>query len=98
MGLFTGMLTLPLAPLRGAVWVADQVAQEADRQLYDEDRIRAQLMQLEMDADDGLIDEEEREVQEQELLDRLAEARARRASAAAEQLPPDELWEENWDG
>lgn len=98
MGLFTGLLTLPLAPLRGAVWVADQVAQEAERQLYDEDRIRAQLMQLEMDADDGLIDEEEREVQEQELLDRLAEARARRASAAAEQLPPDELWEENRDG
>jgi hypothetical protein len=98
MGLFTGLLTLPLAPLRGVVWVADQVTQEAERQLYDEDRIRAQLMQLEMDADDGLIDEEEREVQEQELLGRLAEARARRASAAAQQFPPDELWEENRDG
>ena len=98
MGLFTGLLTLPLAPLRGAVWVADQVAQEAERQLYDEDRIRAQLMQLEMDADDGLIDEEEREVQEKELLDRLAEARARRASAAAEFEAPDELWEENRNG
>ena len=40
MGLFTGLLTLPLAPVRGVVWVAEQVAQEADRQLYDEDRIR----------------------------------------------------------
>jgi hypothetical protein len=32
MGLFTGLLTLPLAPVRGVVWVADALAQEAERQ------------------------------------------------------------------
>ena len=32
-GLFTSLVTLPLAPVRGAAWVVDQVAQEADRQL-----------------------------------------------------------------
>jgi uncharacterized membrane protein len=32
MGLFTGLLTLPLAPVRGVVWVAEVVAQEAERQ------------------------------------------------------------------
>ncbi len=41
MGLFTGVLTLPLAPVRGLVWVAEQVQDEAESQLYDEDRIRA---------------------------------------------------------
>ena len=29
MGLFTGLLGLPLAPLRGTVWVAEQVLQQA---------------------------------------------------------------------
>jgi len=76
-GLFTTLLTLPLAPVRGVVWVAEQVADEADRQLYDEDRIRSELLQLEIDYDDGKLDEEERERMEQNLFDRLAIAQAR---------------------
>ncbi len=74
MGMFTALLTLPLAPVRGVVWVADQVAQETERQLYDEERIRGELLQLELDHDDGLIDDEERRAQEEELLERLAMA------------------------
>jgi hypothetical protein len=76
-GLFTTLLTLPLAPVRGVVWVAEQVADEADRQLYDEDRIRSELLQLEIDYDDGKLEEEERERMEQDLFDRLAIAQAR---------------------
>jgi len=72
MGLFTGLLTLPLAPVRGVVWVADQVAQEADRRLYDEASIRAELWQLELEAEDGQLDEAERLAREDELLERLA--------------------------
>jgi hypothetical protein len=72
MGLFTGLLTLPLAPVRGVAWVADQVAQEADRRLYDESSIRAELWQLELEAEDGEIDEGERRAREDELLERLA--------------------------
>jgi len=34
-GLISGLLTLPLAPVKGAAWVAEQVADEADRELYD---------------------------------------------------------------
>jgi Gas vesicle protein G len=71
-GLFTGLLTLPLAPVRGVVWVADQLTQEAERQLYDEDRIRAELLQLELDAEDGKLSEEEIRSREDELLERLA--------------------------
>ena len=90
MGLFTGLLTLPLAPLRGAAWVAEQVADEAERQLYDEDRIRAELIELEIASDDGLLDDEEREQRERELLDRLAVARARQVEPAS--------WEGGTDG
>lgn len=76
MGFFTGLLTLPLAPVRGVVWVAEQVADELDRQMYDQNQIRAELLQLELDAEDGRIDEQERSEREDELLDRLAVAQS----------------------
>jgi hypothetical protein len=74
MGLFTGLLTLPLAPVRGVMWVAEQVTEEAQKQLYDEDRIRGELLQLELDAEEGKIGEEERRRMEDELFERLAVA------------------------
>ncbi len=92
MGLFTALLTLPLAPVRGVAWVAEQVADEVERELYDEDRIRSELLQLEMEADDGLIGEEERGRREDELLQRLAIAQERR-----QELPID-AWEDPEDG
>ncbi len=72
MGLFTGLVTLPLAPVRGVVWVAEQVMEEIERELYDEDSIRRELVQLELDVEDGLIDDAERQVRENALLERLA--------------------------
>ncbi len=74
MGLFTGLLTLPLAPVRGVMWVAEQVTEEAQKQLYDEDRIRGELLQLELDAEEGKIGEEEQRRMEDELFERLAVA------------------------
>ncbi|MBV9604765.1 MAG: gas vesicle protein GvpG [Solirubrobacterales bacterium] len=72
MGLFTGLITLPLAPVRGVVWIAEQVMEEMERELYDEDSIRREFVQLDLDFEDGLIDEEERQVREDALLERLA--------------------------
>jgi hypothetical protein len=76
MGLFTGLLTLPLAPVRGVVWIAEQVTEELERELYDEDNIRRELVQLELDFEDELIDEEERQVREDALMERLAMSQA----------------------
>ena len=76
MGLFTGLLTLPLAPVRGVVWVAEQVTEELERQLYDEDSIRRELLQLELEYEDGMIGEEERQMKEQELMERLSLSQA----------------------
>jgi Gas vesicle protein G len=72
MGLFSSIALLPLAPVRGVAWVAQQVADEAERQLYDESRIRRELLQLELDHDAGVISDEERDVRADELLKRLA--------------------------
>ena len=98
MGLFSGLVTLPLAPVRGAAWVADQVADEADRKLYDENQIRNEMMQLEIDYDDGQIGEEERTEMEDALLERLeiARERARGERLAATELEEAPETEEVW--
>ena len=84
MGLFSGLLLLPLAPVRGVAWVVEQVAEEADRQLYDPAAIRRDMMQLELDSDDGRITDEERQAAEEMLMDRLAISQARAAAEREE--------------
>jgi hypothetical protein len=76
-GLFKELALLPLAPVRGTTWVAEQLAEEADRRLYDEDNIKREMVQLEIDAEEGRIGPEERAAMEDDLLDRLAVARQR---------------------
>jgi hypothetical protein len=75
MGLISGLLTLPLAPVRGVAWVSEQVALEAERELNDETRVRRELAQLEMELELGRIDEPRFEELEDRLLERLARAR-----------------------
>lgn len=72
MGLFSALVTLPLAPVRGVAWVTGQVADEVERQLYDPARVRAELLRLELDHDSGLVGAEEYERRSDELLERLA--------------------------
>ena len=71
MGLIGGLLTLPLAPARGLGWVLDQVVQEAEAQLHDPTRIRAELADAEAALERGEIDEETYEELERELLARF---------------------------
>lgn len=73
MGLLTGILTLPLAPVRGTFWVIDQVMTAAEQEYYDPEPVRRQLAELERALADGRILEEEYERGEDELLDRLEE-------------------------
>jgi Gas vesicle protein G len=80
-GFFTGLLTLPLAPVRGVTWVVEQVADEVERELYDEGNIRRELLELELEYEDGNIDESERLAREEELFERLAIAQERRAGS-----------------
>ncbi len=71
MGLVGGLLTLPLAPVRGLAWVFEQVVDEAEAQLHDPVRIRAELAEAEAALERGEIDEPTYEAMERELLDRL---------------------------
>lgn len=78
MGLLTGILTLPLAPLRGTIWVAEQIQNAAEAEYYDPAPVRKALVELERALLDGRIDEDEYDRREDELLDRLDEITARR--------------------
>ena len=73
MGLITGLLTLPLAPVRGTIWVAEQLAAEAERELREETSIRRRLADAERQFDLGALTAEEYEAIEDELLEQLEE-------------------------
>jgi len=74
-GLISGLLLLPLAPVRGTVWIAERILEQADAELYDEGTIRAQLMEIERARDAGEISEEDATEAEDILLERLIAAR-----------------------
>jgi hypothetical protein len=75
MGLVSGLLLLPLAPLRGTVWLAEKLAEEAARELDDEAAVRRLLVEAELELERGGLTEEEFERIEDELLERLDRAR-----------------------
>lgn len=74
MGVIKELLLLPLAPVRGTVWVAEQLAAEAERQLDPRVARRRALLALDQRLAAGEIDVEEYDFEQ-------ALARARREDA-----------------
>lgn len=68
MGIVSGLLLLPLAPVRGTAWIADHLLHEARRQTHDPRAVQARLAQLNRDLDDGVVDEAAFEKEEERLL------------------------------
>jgi len=80
MGLFLDLLTLPvLGAPRMVHWLAKKVTEEAERELLDEDRVRAQLLELQTHYDLGEISEEKYAEQERILVGRLNAIREAKA-------------------
>lgn len=73
MGLFSGLLGLPLAPVKGVIWVGERIAEEADRVHNDPGRIRQELADLDEALADGEITEADHRLQEDALVRRLTE-------------------------
>ncbi len=80
-------LTLPLA---GMKFVFKQVADLADQELNDESTLRDQFLLLQVQLEEGDIDEDDYADQEAVLLARMREIKARKR-AEAEQVAQDEL-------
>lgn len=75
MGLITGILLLPLAPVRGTIWIAERIYEQAEAEYYDERAIHAQLMEIDAAREAGEIDEATAAEAEDMLLERLIAAR-----------------------
>lgn len=71
MGLITGLLTLPLAQVRGVAWIAEQVRQEAERQWMDPAALQEALADVQARREVGLIEDVEADRLEGELIERV---------------------------
>ena len=84
MGLLTGLLGLPLAPVRGVVWLAEQIRDHAEEQYYDPVRIRAELDRVDEARRSGQLSEQECAELEDELLQRLMAGRRAAGGSGAD--------------
>ena len=77
MGLFTALVTLPLAPVRGTVWIAERIQEQAEAELLaaDEGGIQAGLLELEELRREGATDEAEIQQAEDALIEQLMQLR-----------------------
>jgi hypothetical protein len=70
------LLTAPItAPIAGFRFIVARVEEMAERELYDEERIREDLLLLQLRLDEGEISEEEYVVEEADVMARLRAAR-----------------------
>ena len=76
MGFLTGVLLLPLAPLRATIWLAERLADYAEQEVADESSVRRLLVEAEIAFESGQLSESEYELVEDELLARLEAAQA----------------------
>lgn len=76
--------TLPMAGMR---FVFNTVADLADQELYDPSVVHEQLMLLQIQLEEGDIDEEEYGEREAELMARLRDIKARQQEAQQQATP-----------
>jgi hypothetical protein len=76
------LLTAPLAtPLAGVGFVLRQVGNMAEQELYSVERIREELLLLQLRLEEGNITEDEFRAQEADVMVRLRTARERQQRA-----------------
>ena len=68
---------LLLAPVKGIMWLAEQVQNEANSQLFDAAEIKARLAEIQELHDSGMISETEFLKAEETLMARLNAAQER---------------------
>lgn len=78
MGLISGLFTAPLAPIKGTVWAAEQIKEEAERQFHDPGAIRRQLEEVARARTEGRLSDEEATAMEKELVGRLMTSNRRK--------------------
>jgi hypothetical protein len=71
MGLITGLVTLPLAPVRGVAWIAELLEEEAARELEAATSPQRALAELEAAHASGELSDEDFTRLQDELIDAM---------------------------
>jgi len=72
MSLIFDILTAPiLGPIRGVIWLGEKLADVAETELLDEDRVKGQLLELQMRLEVDEITEDEYAEEEKLLMEEL---------------------------
>ncbi len=71
MGLITGLLSLPLLPVRSVVWLADQVLAQAEGEQAEQEAVYWRLDEIQRALAAGEITAEEAVELEEEVIDGL---------------------------
>jgi hypothetical protein len=80
MGFVFNLVTAPvLGPIRGVHWLAEKIVEAVESELLDEERVRGELLELQMRLDMGELTEEEYDRQEKVLVERLNAIRKAKA-------------------
>ena len=61
----------PLIPIKGIVWIAEKLKETAEGEIYDEGKVKEELLNLQMRLEVGEISEDEYSKKEAEILERL---------------------------
>jgi len=71
MGLLTSLLTLPLAPVKGVMWLGEVIQDQVEQQLHDPANVRRELEELEEAERAGKISKQEKDDAQQAVLNRM---------------------------
>lgn len=79
------LLALPItAPVAGVRYCIDKVVEFAEHELTDDEPVREQLLELQLELEEGRVTEDEYTEREAVLLSRLREIREQRKQLARE--------------
>ncbi|WP_280250767.1 gas vesicle protein GvpG [Nocardia abscessus] len=71
MGLLSTILTLPVAPVRGVIWLGELIQDQVEQKMHDPAVMRRELEEIDAAAAAGQLSEEERKQAQQAVLDRM---------------------------
>lgn len=71
MGLISAILTLPLAPVKGVLWLGEVIQDQVEQKMHDPATIRKELEEIDEAAAAGRLSEDEKEEAQQAVLDRM---------------------------
>ncbi|MGW4714737.1 gas vesicle protein GvpG [Nocardia sp. NPDC004260] len=75
-GVITSILTLPVAPVRGVIWLGELIQDQVEQKMRDPTVMRRELEEIDAAAAAGQLSEEERKQAQQAVLDRMTARRA----------------------